>query len=56
MQQNKDNKICPYCGQNEISFNLEVCVCGKHVGNIKYVNNSETFATNYYSYIGKYHQ
>ena len=44
-------KECPYCGQNWIPFKKGVCICGKQVGNIRYVNKPEKFAKKYYSYI-----
>ncbi|MGH1521939.1 MAG: hypothetical protein ACRBB2_06175 [Nitrosopumilus sp.] len=47
---NSENyKACPHCGQDQIPFKLDICVCGKQVGKIQYVKNSETFARNYYS-------
>ena len=45
------HKACPYCGQGNIPFKLGVCTCGVQVGKIQYVQNSETFAKNYYSQI-----
>ncbi len=41
-------KTCPHCGQDQIPFKLGICICGKQVGKIQYVENSETFAKNYY--------
>lgn len=46
-----DYKNCPYCGQSKIPFKLGVCICGKQVGTIQYVNDVKKFAKNYYSYI-----
>ena len=43
-------KTCPNCGQDQIPFKLGICICGKQVGKIQYVKNSEIFAKNYYSY------
>lgn len=49
----QSHKTCPYCGQGRIPFKLGVCVCGKQVGKIQYVKNTEKFAkSQYYSYIG----
>jgi hypothetical protein len=45
-------KTCPYCGQGTIPFKLGVCICGKQIGNIQYVQNADSFARNYYSYVG----
>jgi len=45
-------KQCPYCGQGLVPFKLGVCICGKQIGDIQYVKNTESFAKNYYSYIG----
>ena len=42
-------KTCPHCGQDQIPFKLGICICGKQVGKIQYVKNSEIFARNYYS-------
>ena len=47
-------KECPYCGQAKLPFKLGVCTeCGKQVGSITYVNNAESYAKNWYEYIGK---
>ena len=46
-----DYKNCPYCGQSKIPFKLGVCICGKQVGTIQYVNDTKKFVKNYYSYI-----
>ena len=43
-------KTCPYCGQSKIPFKMGICICGKQVGNIQYVNNTESFAANYYTF------
>ena len=48
----KSYKTCPYCGQGKIPFKLGVCVCGKQVGDIQYVDNSKSYAKHWYSYIG----
>lgn len=48
----EDYKECPYCGQNQIPFKMGVCICGRQVGNIQYIRNTENFAKNYYSYQG----
>ena len=45
-------KQCPYCGQSMIPFKKGVCVCGKQVGNITYVNNAESYAKSWYEYVG----
>ena len=48
----KSYKTCPYCGQGKIPFKLGVCMCGRQVGDIKYVVNAKKFALGqYYSYI-----
>jgi hypothetical protein len=46
-------KQCPYCGQSKIPFKMGVCICGKQVGNITYVNNAETYAKSWYAYLKK---
>ena len=51
---NEDHKRCPYCGQSKIPFKLGVCICGRQVGNIRYVKNLSNFSRNYYSYVGEY--
>ncbi len=48
----EDYKECPYCGQNQIPFKMGVCICGRQVGNIQYIRNTESFAKNYYTYQG----
>jgi len=48
----KEFKKCPYCGQGLIPFKMGVCICGHQVGNIQYVQNSDSFARNYYSFVG----
>jgi hypothetical protein len=46
-------KICPYCGQSKIPFKMGICICGKQVGNIRYVKNVGKFGKGqYYSYVG----
>ena len=46
-------KECPCCGQRKIPFKLGVCVCGKQVGDIQYVNSAKKFANvQYYEYMG----
>lgn len=46
-------KTCPYCGQNRIPFKKGICICGKQVGDIVYVNNAAKIAKcQYYSYMG----
>ena len=49
--QEEEYKKCPYCGQSKIPFKKGVCICGKQVGSIQYVNNPKSFAKRYYSYI-----
>ena len=49
---NQNYKQCPYCGQSKVPFKMGVCVCGKQVGNITYINNAETYAKNWYNWIG----
>ena len=51
MYQEDECRECPFCGQGLIPFKLGVCICGRQVGNIQYVKNTERFAKNYYSYI-----
>ncbi|MDH5431544.1 MAG: hypothetical protein OEW78_06650 [Nitrosopumilus sp.] len=46
-----DFKNCPYCGQSKIPFKLGVCICGKQVGAIQYVESPSRFAKNHYSHI-----
>lgn len=46
-------KTCPYCGQNKTPFKLGVCICGKQVGQIQYVNDPKKYVKNYYSYRGE---
>jgi len=47
-----DYKTCPYCGQNTIPFKMGVCICGRQVGKIQYVNDPKKYVKNYYSYRG----
>ena len=50
---NESYKTCPYCGQSYVPFKKGVCICGKQVGDITYVNDPTKFAMcQYYSYIG----
>ena len=50
-EQTENYKACPYCGQQQIPFKMDVCICGNQIGKIQYVKNSETYAKNWYSYI-----
>ena len=55
--QETNYKECPYCGQKEVPFKLGVCICGKQVGGIIYVENAARYARTrfpYYGYIGDY--
>ena len=45
-------KQCPYCGQSKVSFKLGVCICGKQVGKIQYVDDTQRYANQWYSYVG----
>ena len=46
-------KTCPSCGQEKIPFKLGVCICGRQVGSIQYVKDSQEFASNHDSFLGK---
>ncbi len=50
----EDNKMCPHCGQRKIPFKMGVCICGKQVGKIQYIGNTEKYAKNYYPHQGFY--
>ena len=50
MKQETTLKTCPYCGQSKIPFKRGVCLCGKQVGSIQYISDTEKFATHYYSF------
>ncbi|MCH9657283.1 hypothetical protein K0U27_01080 [archaeon] len=44
---------CPYCGQRNIAFKQEVCVCGANIDKIHYIQNLTTSAKGqYYCYVG----
>ena len=45
-------KTCPRCGQEKIPFKLGVCICGRQVGSIQYVKDSQEFAANHDSLLG----
>ena len=45
-------KRCPYCRQGMVPFKMGVCICGKQVGNITFVNNAECYAKHWYEYVG----
>ncbi|QMU55282.1 MAG: hypothetical protein GKS07_10535 [Nitrosopumilus sp.] len=50
--QEQSCKTCPYCGQNNIALNMGLCMCGKNVDKIQYVNDSKKQIKRWYSYIG----
>ena len=43
-------RMCPYCGKNQIPFDLKLCICGKSIEKIQYVKNTKNHAVNWYSY------
>ena len=48
----KSYKTCTYCGQSIIPFKKGICIYGKQVGNIVYVNDAVRFAkSQYYEYV-----
>ena len=47
---NSRENMCPYCGQNFVTFKISVCVCGMQVGNIQYVKSPKKYVKYYYSY------
>ena len=49
VKQQEDHRTCPYCGQNKIPFKMGICICGKQVGDIQYIENTVRFAQNQYS-------
>ena len=53
LEYNGKYKQCPYCGQSKIPFKRGVCICGRQVGDIQYVDNAQLFSENWYEYIGK---
>ncbi len=44
-----DYKICPNCGQGKIPFKKGVCICGKQIGKIQYIKNTQKFVKTNYS-------
>lgn len=53
LNMNMENyKTYPRCGQEKIPFKLGVCICGRQVGTIQYVKDSQEFAANHDSLLG----
>jgi len=52
MKHDDKYRECSFCGQGIIPFKLGVCFCGQQVGSIQYVKKTQSFAKNYYSYLG----